>query len=86
MGLWSKKSRKEITQFFKDNKINYEWHYVDIDLRSWQENIKKRNALILNGKGGCSFYVDDGLIKKLESKFEEPTLKDMDVVYKNIIN
>ena len=85
-GFWSKKSRKEITQFFKDNKINYEWHYVDIDLKSWQENIKKRNELILNGKGGCSFYIDEGLVLKLISNFEEPALQEMDVVFKNTLN
>ena len=36
----------------------------------------------LNGYGGSDFYLDEGLMKKLESKWEEPTEDEYDVIYK----
>ena len=62
--------------------VAIEWHYIDIDDKTWYENINKRNEQVLAGKGGTSFYVDEGLLNKLKSKFEEPILDKMDIVYK----
>lgn len=81
-GFWTKGDRREISDFFRMNDVIFEWHYIDIDDKSWYENIDERNKKILNGNGGCSFYVDDGLLRKLLSKFEEPLLEEMDVIYK----
>ena len=36
-----------------------------------------------SGKGGADFYLDEGLMKKLVSKFEEPTEDEVDVWYEN---
>ena len=45
-------------------------------------NLVKKEVLakkILNGEGGSDFYIDEGLMKKLLSKWEEPDKSEIDV-------
>ena len=42
----------------------------------------ERNNRIADGKGGSDFYLDEGLLEKLESKWEEPSKEEVDVIYK----
>ena len=81
-GFWSKRDRQEIREYFKSQNIKVEIHYIDIDEASWQKNISERNARVLEGKGGSDYYLDEGLMKKLLSKWEEPEKNEVDVVYK----
>lgn len=80
-GFWTSKDRIEISEFFKLNNVQYEWHYVDVDNRTWYQNIDKRNNAIKAGKGGSDFYVDEGLLNKLLSLFEKPEKEEIDVWY-----
>lgn len=41
--------------------------------------VEERNNKITNGNGGSNFYVDEGLLNKLLSKFEEPAREEMNV-------
>ena len=52
-------------------------------LYRWQIQIKARNKQIENGNGGPDFYLDEGLMNKLLSRFEEPFKDEMDVWYIN---
>ena len=45
--------------------------------------IGKRNKRVEEGKGGSDFYLDEGLMNKLISKFEKPTEDEIDVWYEN---
>lgn len=81
-GLWSHKNRKEIRDYYKNNGIDCEIHYVCVDDETWKKNITERNKRIEEGKGESDFYVDEGLMKKLESLWEEPTEEEVDVIYK----
>jgi len=81
-GLWTKKERDKIREYYKNNNINCEIHYVYVDDETWKENIKERNQRIEEGNGGSDFYLDEGLMKKLESLWEEPTEEEYDVIYK----
>lgn len=72
-GLWTKEDRKRIVKYYKDNNVNCELHYVCVDDETWKKNVEERNKKIENGNGGSDFYLDEGLMKKLESKWEEPT-------------
>ena len=81
-GLWTKKSREEIREYYKNNGIDCEIHYVCVDDETWQRNIAERNQRVQEGKGGSDFYLDDGLRKKLESLWEEPTEEEYDILYK----
>jgi len=81
-GFWTKNERSNISEYFKINDIQYEWHYIDIDDKIWNQNIKERNKKIEEGNGGSDFYVDEGLMKKILSKFEEPKKEEIDIWYK----
>lgn len=80
-GFWTNESRIEISEFFKLNNVQYEWHYIDVDDRTWYQNINKRNNLIKSGNGGANFYVDEGLLNKLLLSFEKPEKEEIDVWY-----
>ena len=88
-GLWNKAERDNVKQFFKKNNIETELHYIYVSDDVWKKRIKERNKRVKEGKGGSDFYLDEGLMKKLVSKFEEPTRDEVDVWYdnnKDIIN
>ena len=73
-GLWSKEDRKNIREYYKNKGIECEIHYVCVDEDTWKQNIIER-------KGGSDFYLDEGLLEKLESKWEEPNKEEIDVIY-----
>ena len=80
-GLWSKEDRKNIREYYKNKGIECEIHYVCVDDETWKQNIAERNIRIDEGKGGSDFYLDEGLLKKLEAKWEEPSKEEIDVWY-----
>ena len=81
-GLWTHKDRKEIKDYYTSRGIDCEIHYVYVDDKTWKQNIEERNERVLEGIGGSDFYLDEGLMKKLESLWEEPTKDEYDVLYK----
>ena len=80
-GLWTKKARERIKEYYKNIGVECELHYVCVDDETWKQNIDERNRRIKEGKGGSDFYLDEGLMKKLESKWEEPTREEIDIWY-----
>lgn len=74
-----KAERQETTKYFNQFGIDVEWHYVGIEQLRWKQLIEERNNKIKNGNGGSDFYVDEGLMEKLLSKFEEPTRDEINV-------
>ena len=77
--FWSRDDRKYVSNYYSSQKIECEWHYIDIDDVSWKKNVEERNKRILNGDIGNDYYLDEGLIKKLLSKWETPTKKEINV-------
>ena len=82
-GLWSKKERKKIREFYEKMGIQYEIHYIYADNETWKINIDERNKRITDGNGGSNFYLNNGLMKKLELLWEEPDSSEVDFIYKN---
>lgn len=80
-GFWTKNNRKETTEYYNSRNIHIEWHYIDIEDELWYKNIEERNRKVLDGKGGCDFYVDEGLKKKQLEKWEEPDKSEIDMWY-----
>ena len=80
-GLWSKQDRDEIRKYYGDLNIECELHYVCVDDDTWNKNIEERNNEIKNGKALSDFYLDEGLMNKLLSKWEEPSEDEYDVIY-----
>ncbi len=83
IGLWSKSERDKVKEFYKDNNIEFELHYIDISDDVWYKQIELRNKRIEEGNGGIDFYLDEGLMKKLISIFEEPSRDEVDVWFTN---
>ena len=81
-GFWTKENRKEIKRYGENNGVLVEMHYIDIDDKTWYENIEKRNNEVTSGNGGSSFYVNEGLLNKVSSLFEIPEKEEIDIWYK----
>ena len=81
-GFWTKENRKEIKRYGENNGVMVEMHYIDIDDKTWYENIEKRNNEVISGNGGSSFYVNEGLLNKVSSLFEIPEKEEIDIWYK----
>lgn len=82
-GLWSKEERKSVREYFEAQNIEVQIHYVHVSDEKWKSQIDKRNREIEEGKGDSNFYLDEGLMNKLMSKFEEPSKDEVDVWYEN---
>ena len=80
-GFWTRADRQEISEYFRCRNVAVEWHYIDVSDARWEKNIAERNCRIESGNGGSDFYVDEGLLKKLESMFEAPGENETDVIY-----
>ena len=80
-GFWTAKDRKSLTEFYRTHNIPVEWHYIDVDDRTWHMNIEERNRRVSSGEGGSDYYLDEGLMEKLLSKWEEPSECEIDVRY-----
>ena len=81
-GFWKSADRKSLTEFCRSQNIHCEWHYIDVDDKTWNKNIEERNNRILNGKGGSDYYLDEGLMGKLLSLWEAPSRNEIDVWHK----
>ena len=77
-GFWTKQKRNEITSRLKSLGIPYEWHYIMVSDSQLRENIKKRNSFL----GESDYFVDDGLLDKCLSIFEEPDEDEMNNLFK----
>lgn len=80
-GFWTAQDRKSLTEFYRAQNIPIEWHYIDVDDRTWRINIEERNRRVSSGEGGSDYYLDEGLMAKLLSKWEEPFDDEIDVRY-----
>ena len=78
-GFWTKKDRTDISAYFSERNIPFEWHYIDIDDETRQRNIAERNDKVKSGNGGSDFYVDEGLLNKVNTIFEVPEQSEIDV-------
>ena len=78
-GFWTKKDRADISAYFSERNIPFEWHYIDIDDEIRQRNIAERNAKVKSGNGGSDFYVDEGLLNKVNTIFEVPEQSEIDL-------
>ena len=75
-GFWTPAMRREAIEALPDCQL--EWHYLDIPQDEWRRRINKRNAAILAGQGSPSdYFVDDGLLEKVNSLFIPPTEEEL---------
>lgn len=81
-GFWSREEREQVSEYYKKQHIFSEWHYIDISIDEWYQNINSRNKAVLAGET-TDYFVDDGLIEKLNSLFETPKKEEADVWHVN---
>ncbi|GKX66204.1 AAA family ATPase [Inconstantimicrobium mannanitabidum] len=81
-GFWSKQERNNISKYYLERNIDYEWHYIDISDEDWKKNIEERNQKVCKSEANA-YYVDEGLLVKLNSLFEKPSTQEMDVWFIN---
>ena len=70
-GFWKREDRAKISEFYEENRVPYEWHYMEIADDIWEERIMGRNRKVEEALTR-DYYVDEGLKMKCLSLFEAP--------------
>lgn len=78
-GQWTKSERKCIKEYFSQNNISSELHYIKVSDDVWEKHINKRNREVQLGLS-TAYFVDEGLKEKVLSRFEEPSSDEVDVL------
>ena len=81
-GFWTREKRQAARAYYEGRGIACELHYIDTPDDVWRRNIEIRNAAVLAGRSDA-YFVDEGLMKKLESLFETPQREEIDVWHVN---
>ena len=76
-GFWTKESRAAARSFFDARGIPYTFVYLDVPEDVHRARIAKRNAAVEAGEL-LAYYVDEGLARKFEEKFEIPEKWEID--------
>lgn len=82
-GFWQLWRRRAIEAALGERGAAFEWHYIHVADAVWRRNIAERNSAVLSGTAQDSYFVDEGLLNKLDSLFEEPDRSEMNVWYEN---
>ncbi len=77
-GLWTRAQRDRLRRFYSDHGVRSEIHYLRIGQNEWDRRIRNRNEK--KTEEPSSYYVDEGLLRKAESLFEEPAEDEADVI------
>ena len=71
-------NQKLVRAFCREHGVKNELHYLRIDGQEWERRIRTRNAK--HGEDPSSYFVDEGLLRKVESLFCEPEEGEADVI------
>ena len=77
-GLWTRAQRDRLRAFYTEHGAEYEIRYLRVDQAEWERRIRKRNAG--QAEDPSAYYVDEGLLRKVESLFEEPSADETDIL------
>ncbi len=77
-GFWQKEKREAVKAFYMSRNIECEFHYIDIDDKTWKARLDKRNNAVLTGETNA-YFVDENLAAKFEARFEMPEKNEVDV-------
>ncbi|MDE6852586.1 MAG: ATP-binding protein [Lachnospiraceae bacterium] len=80
-GFWTKAERTEITRLLNRSNVLFEWHYIDVSEETLRQNRKTRNQSLEHSANSSDYYVDEQLLAKCLSQFEEPEESEIDVWY-----
>ena len=81
-GYWSRADREEAKEYFRIKGIEAELHYIRIpeelrlkQLESRNERLSEESKKISTGR---VYIIDEVLLQRLDSKFEEPSQEEVD--------
>ena len=75
-GFWTPAMRQEAIDALEGFELD--WRYLDVPEDEWKRRIAKRNAAILAGQADPSdYFVDDGLLEKVNTLFIPPTEEEL---------
>ena len=75
-GFWSPAMRQEAIDALEGFELD--WRYLDVPEDEWKHRIAKRNAAIQAGQADPSdYFVDDGLLEKVNNLFIPPTGEEL---------
>lgn len=77
-GFWTKQGRDTARSFFEERGICTEFHYIEIDDKTWKAQLKKRNAAVLENEA-LAYFVDENLAEKCADRFEQPSRDEIDI-------
>ena len=69
-GLWTRAQRDRLRAFWAEYGIENEIHYLRTGKAEWDRRIRSRNAK--QKEEPSAYFVDEGLLRKVETLFEEP--------------
>ena len=78
-GLWTRAQRDRLRAYYTGHGVENEIHYLRLSPEEWERRIRKRNAE-QNKEEPQSYYVDEGLLRKVDSLFEEPSDTETDLL------
>ena len=81
-GLWTKAQRDRIRAFYAENGFESEIHYLQVSREEWERRIRKRNGT-QKTENPSAYFVDEGLLRKVESLFEEPSESEVDLIVRS---
>ena len=82
-GFWTAHGRRDVRAFYAGHDVACEMHYIDVSPEVWKLQIERRNEAVRRGLAN-TYIVDNGLLAKLESLFQEPTADEIDVWHQNV--
>ncbi len=77
-GFWTKEERNTTKEFYKSHKIDCELHYIEIDDKTWEHHLNKRNKEILN-KETKAYYLEHNRALEFASMFKKPDNEEIDI-------
>ena len=78
-GFWTRAWRAEARAFYQAHGVPCQLHYLDVSPEVWHTRIEARNRAVEAGLTKA-YYVDAGLLKKLEGRFQAPETGEIDVM------
>ncbi len=80
-GFWHREERLCAREFFAKQGYECVLYYIYVTDDVWQRNIAQRNHAVRSGNVTDAYLLDDGLMQKLLSAFEEPHPSEIDIYY-----
>ena len=75
-GFWNPTTRREAIDALEGFELD--WRWLDVPEDEWKRRIAKRNAAIQAGQAAPSdYFVDDGLLEKVNNLFIPPTEEEL---------